>query len=299
MRSAVAPVGVEARGGVEVSPGLRDYVRLMKPGVSLLLVFTAATAAMVAAQGVRAEVGLLVAAGWLACAGSGALNHYLEQDIDALMARTRRRPLPSGRVSPVRALALGFTLLGLALLLSLALNALTSLLILLGAFVYVVVYTWWLKRRTPWNIVVGGLSGSLGVLAGWSAVTDGVSTTGLAMALVVFLWTPVHFWSFAIAHHEEYARAGVPMLPVVVGDRATARWASLHAVMAIAVSLIGFRGALGGLYLATAAVSGLALFCLVTWLNFAPGRQRARVVFLGSNIYLALLFAAMMADALI
>lgn len=298
MRSIVAPARVEGARSVP-SPGLRDYLRLAKAGVGLLLVFMSATAAVVAGPGSWREVVLLVLAGGMACAGSGALNHYLEQDIDSVMARTQRRPLPAGRVYPGRALTMGLALLGLALALSLGINTLTTLFILLGAFVYVVVYTWWLKRRTPWNIVIGGASGSLAVLAGWAAVTGGVSATALAMGLVVFLWTPVHFWSFAIVHREEYARAGVPMLPVVVGERATARWASLHGVMTVAVSLIGFRGAMGSLYMGTAAVAGLGLIALVTWLNVAPGRERARLVFLGSNIYLSVLFAAMMADALL
>ncbi|MBI2917837.1 MAG: protoheme IX farnesyltransferase [Chloroflexi bacterium] len=298
MRSVVAPVRAELAGAVS-SPGLRDYVRLTKPGVGLLLVFVAATAAVVAGPGAWREVVLVSLAGGIACAGAGALNHYLEQDIDSVMARTRRRPLPSGRVSPGRALTMGLALLALALALSLAINGLTTLFIMLGAFAYVVVYTWWLKRRTPWNIVIGGASGSLAVLAGWAAVTGGVSVTALAMGLVVFLWTPVHFWSFAIVHREEYARAGVPMLPVVVGERATARWASLHGVLTVAVSLIGLRGVMGDVYMGTAALAGIGLIGLVTWLNIAPGRKRARVVFLGSNVYLAVLFAAMMADSLL
>ncbi len=298
MRSvaAPAPVVVAVRAP---SPGIRDYLRLTKAGVGVLLVFTATTAAVVAGPGPWADVVLLAVAGGLACAGSGALNHYLEQDIDALMVRTSRRPLPSGRVSPGRALALGLALLGLALLLSLGINALTSLFILLGAIVYVVVYTWWLKRRSPWNIVIGGSAGSFGVLAGWSAVTGGLDVTALSMALLVFVWTPVHFWSFAIVHREEYRRAGVPMLPVVVGDRATARWASLHGVLAVAVSMLLLRGAFGGIYLAAAAVAGLGLLGLVTWLNMGPNRGRARAVFLGSNVYLAVLFAAMMVDTLV
>ncbi|MBI2866151.1 MAG: UbiA family prenyltransferase, partial [Chloroflexi bacterium] len=132
-----------------------------------------------------------------------------------------------------------------------------------------------------------------------AAATGGIGPTALALALVVFLWTPVHFWSFAIAHREEYAQARVPMLPVVAGDRATARWIALHAVLLVGVSLLGLRGASGPLYLATAALAGLGLLSLVGWLNAAPGRTRALGTFLASNIYLALLFAAIVADTLV
>jgi len=196
------------------------------------------------------------------------------------------------------ALSLGVGLLGLGLTLSLGLNYVSTLFIGLGALVYVVVYTWWLKRRSPWNIVVGGASGSFAVLAGWSAVAGSLGWPALALALVIFLWTPVHFWSFAIAHRKEYAAAGVPMLPVVRGERGASRWIALHCLLVVAVSLSAFRGAFGPVYLGAAIPGGLALLAVVAWLNLAPGRRPALATFMASNLYLVLLFGGMLADAL-
>ncbi|MBI2304358.1 MAG: protoheme IX farnesyltransferase [Chloroflexi bacterium] len=204
---------------------MKDYISLLKLKIVALLVFVALATATVAGGGlpIGERVLLLVVAGGLASAGATVLNHYLDRDIDGVMDRTRRRPLPSGRVGyPRRVLGLGVLLIALSLPFSLRLNLYVAFYTLAGAFVYVVVYTLWLKRRTKWNIVVGGLAGSCAALAGWYAVSNQLSLLAILLAAIVFLWTPSHFWSFALVHRQDYERANIPMLPVVVGEKKTA-----------------------------------------------------------------------------
>jgi len=205
---------------------LSDISTLLKPKISMLNVFTGVTA-YVLAGGEFANLPLFMISGFLAASGSGALNHVLDVDLDSKMSRTARRPIPSGRIGKSPALLMGLSMIiaGLTIAL-LVFNPLTAFFIWLGVFIYVVVYTAWLKRRSIWNIVIGGLSGSCPPLAGWAAALNTIDALPLLMALLVFLWTPGHFWALAIRGVKDYSQAGIPMLPVKKGIR-YATWATL------------------------------------------------------------------------
>jgi len=213
---------------------LSDYFALTKPAIALLNVFVG-LATMLLAVGFHIvtvpSLLLLGVAGFLSAAGAGALNCYLERRLDFQMNRTRHRPLPSGRTSANAAFSLGLILStsGVALA-AFLLNALTASFIALGVCWYVLVYTLWLKPRTKWNIVIGGAAGSFSALAGWAAVTGSISAVALLVAFLIFLWTPGHFWGLAIAKSDEYAKAQVPMLPVIDGMRTSARYTALSNV---------------------------------------------------------------------
>ena len=213
---------------------LNDYVGLMKPAIAILNVFVGVATMLLAVNlGSRFAIPLLliILAGYLSAAGAGALNCFLERRLDAQMNRTRGRPLPSGRISANGALLFGlvFSISGV-LLAVILLNVLTALFIGLGVFWYVAVYTLWLKPRTKWNIVIGGVAGSFSALAGWAAATGSISLVGFLVALLIFLWTPGHFWGLAIAKAKEYAKIQVPMLPVVDGAQKTAFYTALSNV---------------------------------------------------------------------
>ena len=247
------------------------------------------------------KVAVLALAVLLSSASAGAFNQYAERDLDARMARTRNRPFVTGAFRPGAAwlAAIGLILLASVAAAGFALNALVALHVFLGAFVYGVVYTVWLKRRSWLNIVVGGLAGSFAVLAGASAVDPGLAAAPVILAVVLFLWTPPHFWSLATALHGEYAAAGVPMLPVVVGDAAAARAILVHAVALVLVSLLPAAFGLGPIYLA-GAVTGGAWFvyrslCLVR----DPGPEAAMANFRASLAQLGLLLAAAIADSVL
>lgn len=236
---------------------MRLYLSLLKLRIVALLVIVAGLSAYIA-QGdwpPGGRLGLLLLSGALAAGGASALNHYLDRDIDSLMERTRRRPLPLGRLKPGWALSLGLVLIAASLPLSLRVNGWVALYILLGALFYVGVYTWWLKRRIWLNIVIGGMAGSFAALAGWAAVEPRLSGLALLIALLVFLWTPLHFWNFALVYQEDYRRAQVPMLPVVVGEAGTKRQI-LGATLALFLgSLLPWAlGYLGTMYLVLALV---------------------------------------------
>jgi len=205
---------------------LRDISVLMKPKISMLNVFTGA-AAYVLAGGGYAQLPLFIISGFLAASGAGALNHILDVELDRKMFRTARRPLPSGRISPFPVLLMGLSMVSASIVLTLLIfNPLTAFFIGLGAFIYVVVYTAWLKKISTWNIVIGGFSGSCPPLAGWAAAAKTIDPLPLMLGLLVFLWTPGHFWALAIRGVEDYSRAGIPMLPVKKGVRYAA-WATL------------------------------------------------------------------------
>lgn len=234
----------------------------------------------------------------LSSASAGAFNHYVERDLDAKMARTRNRPFVTGRFRPGLPWlwAIGAMLVvsvgGAALVLSVP----VALHTFLGAFIYGVVYTVWLKRRTAWNIVWGGLAGSFAVLAGASAVDPTLTTEPIWLAIVLFLWTPPHFWSLAIALHEDYKAAGVPMLPVVVGD-AKAAWIILaHTVAVVAASIVPAFYGLGWIYLSAALLGGIWFIHRSIQLVRNPGRKAAMANFFGSLIQLGLLLAAAILD---
>src|SRR5664280_144882 len=211
---------------------LSDYVELTKPKVQSLLLLTTITTMYVAGDPSPLLVALTCLGGYLSAGGAGAVNHWFDRDIDARMARTATRPVPSGRVSPRAALAFGCTLAALSLIeLSLAVNPLAAALSFSGFLGYVFVYTMWLKRRTPQNIVIGGAAGAFPPAIGWLAVTGGLDVMPLLMFAIVFAWTPPHFWSLSLGAHGDYQRAGVPMLPVVAGARETRRQIFLYTVL--------------------------------------------------------------------
>ena len=277
----------------------RDYLTLTKPRIMTLLLLTGAAGMFVGAQGVP-PLGLFLATMLglaLACGGASALNHMLDRDIDTLMgSRTKARPVAAGRVSPEQALEFGILLSAISFaLLASAVNVLTAVLALVGNLFYVLVYTRWLKRSTPQNIVIGGAAGAVPPLVGYAAATGSLALPALWLFLIVFLWTPPHFWALALMIKNAYAAAGVPMLPVVRGDRETARQIVLYSLAMVAFTL--FVGLwLGPLYTAAALVLGAVFVALSLLLRRDLTRARAKVLFHYSLLYLALLFTAAALD---
>jgi protoheme IX farnesyltransferase len=267
--------------------------------VQSLLIFTTVTTMYVAGDPSLGLVLLTCLGGALSAGGAGAINHALDRDIDRVMKRTADRPVASGRVS-VRAAIVYGVLLGCAsfALLSLAVNPLAAVLAMSGFLGYVLVYTMWLKRTTPQNIVIGGAAGAVPPLVAWAAVTGGLDGTPLYLFAIVFFWTPPHFWSLSLLMKDEYARAGVPMLPVVRGEAETRRQILLYAVLLYAVSQLPFcAGAFGAVYLVCSVVLGAAFICGAARLMRKPARRTALRLYLFSLAYLALVFGAMVADA--
>jgi heme o synthase len=294
---------MEAGARIRATTGWRtvvsDYVEMTKPKVQSLLLFTTATTMYVAGDPSPGLVLLTCLGGALSAGGAGAINHALDRDIDAVMRRTASRPLPSGRVSPAAAIVYG-ALLGCAsfALLALTVNALAAVLAMTGLLGYVLVYTLWLKRTTPQNIVIGGAAGAVPPLVAWAATTGELSGTALYLFAIVFFWTPPHFWALSLLMKDEYARAGVPMLPVVRGERETRRQILLYTLLLYAVSQLPFRaGAFGGAYLAASVTLGAAFIAGAIVLYRRADRRSALRLYLYSLAYLALLFAAMVADA--
>jgi len=279
-----------------------DYLTLTKPRIMTLLLLTGAAGMFVGARGLPAlDLLLLTLAGLaLACGGASALNHVLDRDLDRLMGRrTANRPVASGRVTPAQALEFGLFLSAASFaLLASTVNLLTALLALAGNAFYVVVYTRWLKRTTPQNIVIGGAAGAVPPLVGYAAVTGSLALPALWLFLIVFLWTPPHFWALALLLEKAYAAAGVPMLPVVRGDRETARQILLYSLGLVAFTLaVGLW--LGPLYTAAAGVLGAVFLALALRLRRDLSRARAQVLFHYSLAYLALLFTAAALDPIV
>jgi heme o synthase len=290
------------RGAPVPLASARDYLTLTKPRIMTLLLLTGAAGMFVGAQGVP-PLGLFVATMLglgLACGGASALNHVLDRDIDVLMgSRTKERPVASGRVTPEQALEFGILLSALSFaLLASAVNVLTAVLALVGNLFYVVVYTRWLKRSTPQNIVIGGAAGAVPPLVGYAAATGSLALPALWLFLIVFLWTPPHFWALALMIKKAYAAAGVPMLPVVRGDRETARQILLYSLAMVAFTIaVGYW--LGPLYTVAAVALGAAFIVLAVLLRRDLSRARAQVLFHYSLAYLALLFVAAALDPVI
>ncbi|NOZ58215.1 MAG: protoheme IX farnesyltransferase [Euryarchaeota archaeon] len=278
---------------------MRDYIALFKLRIVALLLFVALVSAVTASRG-ELQPGrflILFAGGALASVGASILNHYFDRDIDALSDRTRRRPIPAGRVAPHRACWLGILLVAAAIFISSRLNYLTALYILAGALVYVVVYTIWLKRRSVLNIVIGGAAGSCAVLAGYAAMEGNTSLAAVLAALLVFLWTPPHFWAFAIVHKRAYQQAAVPMLPVVHGDARAARLIMMHTILLVQASLLLYAlGYFGVVYLTVAVLFGLAFVAFNIKLMMAPSKMWAWRSYKFSGIYLIAIFAGMLLD---
>ncbi len=294
--AAAAVSAAQCFRGAPVAAGpWRDYVTLTKPRIMSLLLVTGAAGMFVGAQGVP-PLSLFLAAMTglaLACGGASALNHVLDADIDRLMGkRTEKRPVAAGRVTPAHALEFGLTLSALSfVLLASTVNVLTAALALVGNLFYVVVYTRWLKRSTPQNIVIGGAAGAVPPLVGYAAASGNLGLPALWLFLIVFLWTPPHFWALALLIKENYAAAKVPMLPVVKGEAETTKQIVWYSIVMVSFTLaVGLW--LGPIYSAAAAVLG-AVFLGMAWqLRRAPTRRNAGVLFHYSLLYLALLFVA-------
>ena len=301
--AALLVVAVQTFRGERVPWGAwRDYVTLTKPRIMSLLLITGFCGMIAGAQGwpgtgraVAAMAGLA-----LACGGASALNHVLDRDIDPLMGeRTRKRPVASGRVAPSRALEFGLALSAFSfVLLASTVNVLTAALALFGNAFYVVVYTRWLKRTTPQNIVIGGAAGAVPPLVGWAAATGNLSLAALLLFAIVFVWTPPHFWALSLLIKDNYAAAKVPMLPVVRGERETARQIVLYSLALVAVTLVPwFTGSAGPVYVVSALALGAVFVWLAERLRRETTKRGAMLLFHYSLLYLALLFAALAVDA--
>jgi protoheme IX farnesyltransferase len=280
---------------------LRDYVTLTKPKVQSLLLFITATTMYVAGDPSPALVFVTCLGGALSAGGAGAINHAIDRDIDRQMARTADRPVAGGRISPAAATFFG-ALLGLTsfAVLAVAVNPLAAALSLSGLLGYVLVYTLWLKRSTPQNIVIGGAAGAVPPLVAWSAVTGGLDGTALFLFAIVFFWTPPHFWALSLLMKNDYAKAGVPMLPVVRGEEETRRQILLYTVLLYAVTQLPFcAGGFGIEYLVASMTLGAGFVYCATRLLRSAERRWALRTYLFSLAYLALLFLSMPLDRIV
>jgi protoheme IX farnesyltransferase len=298
---SAAPATTLARpgSGAAALQVARDYLTLTKPRVQSLLLLTTVTSMEVAGSPSAGLIALTCLGGALSAGGAGAVNHYYDRDIDAQMARTATRPVPAGRVSPRAALTFGLVLGALSFLeLALCVNLLAAGLSLCGFLGYVLVYTMWLKRTTPQNIVIGGAAGAVPPLVGWAATRGSLSGTAIYLFAIVFFWTPPHFWALSLLMKDEYERVGVPMLPVVRGERETRRQILLYTVLLYAVSQLPFcAGGMGAIYLVCSLVLGAAFIGGSVALYRRADRRTALRLYLFSLLYLALLFASMVVDA--
>lgn len=285
----------------EVYPmGLARYLPLFKLRICSLITFSAIVGLIATSTDGFAfgQMAFLVAATMLAAASASAFNHYFDSDIDSVMARTSSRPLPAGIAGSKFVLLMAVGLFAASLAVSLlALNYMVALHLALGAFVYAVVYTVWLKRRSWMNIIIGGLAGSFAVLAGGASASPDLCAPPVLLAIVMFFWTPSHFWSFAIYHREEYAKAGVPMLPVVIGDYRTALYTLVNTVLLVVSSFVPwYMGYSGPVYLAAAAVMGAYFIYWNIKLVRNPAKDIAWKNFKISMMYLGVLFSSVIVD---
>jgi heme o synthase len=301
LAAAVGGTVATLRGEPVASAPWRDYVTLTKPRVMSLLLWTGACGMFVGERGVPPAGRLAVAVVGLAlaCGGASALNHLLDRDIDQEMKRTAARPVASGRVTAPRALEFGLALSAASfVLLATLVNPLTAALALAGNLFYVLVYTRWLKRSTAQNIVIGGAAGAVPPLVGWAAATGHLSLGAAVLFVIIFVWTPPHFWALALLIKRDYAAAGVPMLPVVRGDAAAARQILVYSLGLVAVTALPYTAGIAGRpYLAVAALAGAWFVWLAYRLVRDPAPRRAGALFHYSMLYLAALFVAMAANA--
>ena len=295
-RTATAPAAAARSRAQQI---LADYVELTKPKVQSLLLFTTVATMEVAGNPSAGRIALTCVGGYLSAGGAGAVNHYYDRDIDAKMARTADRPVPSGRVSPRAALIYGIVLAALSfVLMSATINVLSASLAFAGFVGYVGVYTIWLKRRSTQNIVIGGAAGAMPPLVAWAATRGSVSWTAVYLFAIVFYWTPPHFWSLSLLMKDEYAEVGSPMLPVVRGERETRRQILLYSLLLYAVTQLPFcAGGFGVIYLVGSMVLGLAFVAGAFLLYRRADRRTALRLYLFSMLYLALLFATMVLAA--
>jgi protoheme IX farnesyltransferase len=299
-RAQVPPLAYAAVSEADVG----DYVALLKPRVMSLVVFTALVGLMVAPGHVHPVIGFTALLSIAIGAGAaGALNMWYDADIDALMKRTANRPIPRRRVAPGEALAFGLVLaVGAVMVMALLVNWLAGALLAFTIFFYVAIYTMWLKRSTPQNIVIGGAAGALPPVIGWAAATGSVSLEPVLLFLIIFVWTPPHFWALSLLRVDEYARARVPMLPVVAGEAETRRQIVIYSAVLLVIGVTPwFMGYAGAVYGVTALIAGIVMLALSlrVWREGAGDRapQAARQLFAFSILYLFVLFAVLLIEA--
>ena len=307
MNESISDPPTRSEPQVERSSSLRgvvnDYITLTKPPIIMLLLITAAGGMFLAAQGVPSLslLGLVWLGGALASGGANALNHRFDRDIDRIMTRTRQRPVASQRISPNKALLFGVLLNVLAFaILSIWVNYLAAGLTLVATLFYVFVYTMWLKRRTPQNIVIGGAAGSIPPMVGWAAVTGTVDLPAVYLFALIFFWTPPHFWALSLLIQKDYELAKVPMLPVVSSRDYTTLNIFLYSLALLGLSVMfALTSAVSWIYFATALILGVILVVYSWQLKQDDSRGNARKVYLFSLLYLALLFVAVMVDTVV
>jgi protoheme IX farnesyltransferase len=281
---------------------LGDYIALLKPRVMSLVVFTGLAGVVVAPGQIHPLIALIaIVCIALASGASGAINMWYERDVDALMTRTKNRPLPMGRIDPAQALEFGLVLIFLSVfMMGFAVNWMAAGLLAAASAFYVFIYTIWLKRRTPQNIVIGGAAGAFPPMIGWAAVTGTVDLPSIVLFAIIFFWTPPHFWALALYRNDDYTRAGIPMLPVVAGERATKIQMFVYTLILFAVSLlpnvIGFAGMMYG---ATAVLLGLGFIGLSIMVLRDKTHDSAKKMFKYSLFYLAALFAVLMLEKML
>ena len=294
--------GPHRAGAAHAEPsmaGVGDYLALLKPRVMSLVIFTALVGMVIAPGHVHPVIGftalLCIAVG---AGASGALNMWYDADIDALMARTVDRPVPAGRITPGEALAFGMTLaVGSVVMLGLMVNLLSAALLAFTIFFYAVVYTMWLKRSTPQNIVIGGAAGAFPPMIGWAAATGAIGVESCLLFLIIFFWTPPHFWALSLYKSEEYAKAGVPMLPVVAGAAETRRQILIYSLVLAPIGaspwLLGYAGPVYGFI---SIVTGALMVAFAWQLYRTPAEKTAKKLFAFSILYLFLLFAVLLVE---
>lgn len=288
-----------ATAGVARSTLARDMVTLTKPRIISLLLLTTIAPMFVAGTPGLGLILIVALGGYLMAGGANAVNMYLDRDIDDRMARTRLRPIPSGRMSGKSVLAFGVALATAAtFVFAMFTNLLTAALALAGFYFYVYVYTRWLKRTTPHNIVIGGAAGAFPPLVGWAAMTGRVDLVAVYLFLIIFYWTPPHFWALALLKQRDYGKAGVPMAPLVWGERETMRQMLWYGLILIAITILPVTfGAFGPIYLVSALILGaLMLVGIIRMMRAEDWTARAWWLYKYSLLYLALLFVAMAAD---
>ena len=301
MAEVIEPSKASAKEQKGIVALVNDYLTLTKPPIIVLLVITAIGGMFLAAEGIPSlkTLALVSIGGALGAGGANAINHFLDQDIDSIMSRTVRRPVASQRIPPISALVFGLGLnVGAFFVLTYWVNLLAACLTLSATLFYVLIYTGWLKRNTPQNIVIGGAAGSIPPMVGWAAVTGSLELPALYMFTIIFFWTPPHFWALALMIQDDYQEAGVPMLPVVAGEERTTQNIFIYSLAVVALTLLfSASDAVGLIYLFSAAVLGITFIALAWKLRVDYSIRRAKFLYLYSLLYLALLFSVMLADA--
>ena len=283
--------------------GIKEIIEISKPRIVVLLVITAVTSMYAASKLVGPELdnfGLIhiIIAGALASAGSSALNHYYDRDIDPLMKRTSNRPIPSGRIKPSHVLVYGLAVSVISVIYgALALNLISAFFIALGIFFYVIIYTAWLKRLNSSNIVIGGFAGSAAAMAGWSAATGSMDILGFLVGFLVFVWTPSHFWCLAMKMKDEYTEANVPMLPVLIGMQKTSKYILANTLILLPYSLMLYAFGMGIVYTVIAAAAGSLMLVYHYKLTKLPTSEFAWKAYKVTAPYLTIIFLAVALDA--